>query len=191
MEGLLLGQLNSRLQQKGGSATERNSNYGNKATALAPAGRVPASRGHSVQRGVSPPSAQHTEPWSPSLSTAREQVGSQSQGRQPPGVVGSSVGQRRQQRPSPQAHVSTTRMRGIGFGLGGLDILMLKRKSEMLSALSWPSLPRATPLACLQVTPCRAHWSLGSNVLKPSLSVLRGQGTGAFISWQGCGTQRV
>lgn len=59
--------------------------------------------------------------------------GDQSRGEQPTGVSGFSAGerQRQQQHPAPSAHVSTTRIRGMGLlGLGGLDILTLKESRE-------------------------------------------------------------
>ena len=61
-----LGQLNSSLQQKGGSATEKNNNYGNKDAALAPTGRIAASRRLQCPEGalsLQLPSAQRMRVW--------------------------------------------------------------------------------------------------------------------------------
>lgn len=57
-----------------------------------------------------------------------------SQYQQPTGVAGffsAGLSDSKRHHPSPAAQVSTTRMRGMGFGLGGLDILTLPRFSVL------------------------------------------------------------
>lgn len=138
----LLGQLDASIQQKAGSATEKNITTG---TRHCPGSgwqdTIISQRAAMSRGGAHVPSAQQTEDRGQELGTCRTHESPSPRHGQgtmklksvltASGVMGFSTGQRKQhqQRPRPcpcrQAQVSTTRMRGMGLGLGGLDILTL------------------------------------------------------------------
>lgn len=89
---------------------------------------------------------------------------------------------------SSSAHVSTTRMRGMGFGLGGLAIRTLKRKLETLSPCQCP-LVTEPPFHYLSLefyTSVLAEL-LGSKCFETvTANDCQGRlGGGTFVWWQG------
>lgn len=131
-EGLLLGRLDSGLHQERGSK-KKNGHRRDEDSALAPAAAC------HLPGGARPPRARHMEDGSwgqrgtraPSPECGGGTGGKSKSVQRPAGVAGSSAGERRlhRRRRRPAAHVSTTRMSGMGFGLGGLAILTLPRFS--------------------------------------------------------------
>lgn len=113
----------------------------------------------------------------PGATGVRQQPGSQSQYQQPTGVAGffsAGLSDSKRHHPSPAAQVSTTRMRGMGFGLGGLDILTLEKKGVNAEGCATASTPRSLP-----ATVPREHYTSGLAHLLSSME------TGVFRTTEG------